>query len=61
MVAAERARLDTLKSELAAAAQEWALDSSALLDLQLTAVEHSFLLKSQKQDLKNRLFREWTA
>jgi adenosine deaminase len=49
----------SLKGELEDAARRWALDTSALLDLQLQAVDHSFLLKSQKQDLKNRLFRGW--
>ena len=51
----------SLKTELAHAAREWSLDANALLDLQLAAADHSFLLKSQKQDLKNRLFREWSV
>lgn len=49
----------SLKGELARAADDWYLSHNDLLDLQLGAVEHSFLLKSQKQDLKNRLFRGW--
>lgn len=48
-----------LKQELADASRTWNLDADALLDLQLGAVDHSFLHNSQRQDLKNRLFRGW--
>ncbi len=49
----------SLKGELAAAARDHGLSAAELFERQVDAVEASFLLKSRKQDLKNRLYRGW--